>query len=61
MSLISVVRPDGSGASELETAFSAQAQKMDGASSDRIACGTTGRLEERIQKGVLAKVAAGRP
>jgi hypothetical protein len=61
ISLISVVRPDGSGASELETAFSAQAQKMDGASSDRIACGTTGRLEERIQKGVLAKVAAGRP
>ena len=61
ISLISVVRPDGHGASELETAFSAQAQKMDGASGDRIACGTTGRLEERIQKGVLAKVAAGAP
>jgi hypothetical protein len=52
-----VVRPDGSGASELETAVSASAQNMEGTASDRIACGTTGRLEERIRQGVLRKVA----
>lgn len=58
MSLISMVRPDGKGGSELETAFSAQAQNMEGSSGDRIACGSTGRLEERIRKGVLLKVGA---
>lgn len=56
MSLQSIVRPDGKGASELETAFSAQAQNMEGTSSDRIACGTTGKLEERIRKSVLIKL-----
>ena len=44
--------------SELETAFSAQAQNMEGSSGDRIACGSTGRLEERIRKTVLLKVGA---
>jgi hypothetical protein len=57
MSLQSVVRPDGKGASELETAFSASAQNMEGTSSDRIACGSTGKLEERIRKAVLVKLA----
>ena len=56
MSLVSIVRPDGKGASELETAFSAQAQNMEGTSSDRIACGSTGKLEERIRKTVLVKL-----
>jgi hypothetical protein len=56
MSLMSIVRPDGKGASELETAFSAQAQNMEGTSSDRIACGSTGKLEERIRKTVLVKL-----
>jgi len=56
ISLLSIVRPDGKGASELETAFSAQAQNMEGTSGDRIACGSTGRLEERIRKSVLLKV-----
>jgi hypothetical protein len=55
-SVMSVVRPDGKGASELETAFSALAQNMEGSSGDRIACGSTGRLEERIRRGVLLKV-----
>jgi hypothetical protein len=58
ISLISVVRPDGKGASELETAFSAQAQNMEGSSGDRISCGSTGRLEERIRRGVLLTVGA---
>ena len=56
ISLVSIVRPDGKGASELETAFSAQAQNMEGTSADRIACGSTGRLEEHIRKSVLLKV-----
>ena len=56
ISLLSQVRPDGKGGSELETAFHAQAQNMEGSSGDRIACGSTGRLEERIRKTVLLKV-----
>jgi hypothetical protein len=58
ISLISMVRPDGKGASELETAFTAQAQNMEGSSGDRISCGSTGKLEERIRRGVLLKVGA---
>jgi len=56
MSLVSMVHPDGKGASEVETAFSAQAQNMEGTSGDRIACGTTGKLEERIRKALLLKI-----
>jgi len=56
ISLLSVVRPDGKGASELETAFHAQAQNMEGTSADKIPCGSTGRLEERIRKSVLLKL-----
>lgn len=58
ISLVSMVRPDGQGTTELETSFTAQAQNMEGTAGDRIACGTTGRLEERIRKSVLQKVAA---
>jgi len=58
MSLLSMVRPDGKGGSELETAFTAQAQNMEGSSGDRISCGSTGKLEERIRRGVLLKVGA---
>ena len=58
ISLISVVRPDGAGASQLETAFSANAQNMEGTAGTRIACGTSGRLEDRIKKSVLLKVGA---
>lgn len=58
ISLLSTVRSDGKGASELETAFHAQAQNMEGTSSDRIPCGSTGRLEERIRKGVLLRIAS---
>lgn len=58
ISLLSMVRPDGKGGSELETAFSAQAQNIEGSSGDRISCGSTGRLEERIRRDVLLKVGA---
>jgi hypothetical protein len=56
ISLISAVRPNGTAASELETSFTAQAQNMEGTAGDRVACGTTGRLEERIRRAVLLKV-----
>ena len=58
MSLISTVRPGAGGKTELETAFNAEAQSMEGASSDRLACGTTGVLEERIRKAVEARLGA---
>ena len=58
ISLVSIVRPDGKGGSELETAFHAQAQNMEGTSADRVPCGSTGRLEERIRKSVLLKLGA---
>lgn len=61
MSLISIVRPDGKGGSELETAFTAQAQNMEGTAGDRIACGTSGRLEERIRKSILLKIGTPAP
>ena len=58
ISLVSIVRADGKGGSELETAFHAQAQNMEGTSADRVPCGSTGRLEERIRKSVLLKLGA---
>ena len=58
ISLVSVVRPATGGTSELETAFVARAQNMEGTASDRVACGTTGRLEDLIQRNVLRKVGA---
>jgi hypothetical protein len=58
MSLLSIVRPDGKGGSEVETAFTASAQNMEGSSGDRISCGSTGKLEEQIRKAVLLKVGA---
>jgi hypothetical protein len=61
LSILSMVHPDGSGASQLETSVMASAQNMEGTASDRITCGTTGRLEERIRQAVLRKVAAGSP
>jgi hypothetical protein len=60
ISLLSEVRPDGSG-SVLETAFTATARNMEGTTADRVACGTTGRLEERIYKDVMAKLATTKP
>lgn len=61
MSVVSVVRADGNAASVLETALTASAQNMEGTAGDRIACGSTGRLEERIRQGVLRKVGGAAP
>ena len=53
MSVMSQARADGKGATELETAFTAFAVNIDGSAAERIACGTTGQLEERIRQGVV--------
>jgi hypothetical protein len=56
MSVMSQVRADGKGGTELETAFTAFARNIDGSAAERIACGTTGQLEERIRLGILRKL-----
>jgi hypothetical protein len=56
MSVLSAVRADNKGGSELETAFTAYARNIDGSASERIACGSTGQLEERIRLGIARKV-----
>ena len=59
--VVSVVRPDGKGGSVLETAVNGSAADMGGSSSGRVPCGTTGRIEERIQNGVRQKATAASP
>ena len=56
ISVISIVRPDGKGESELETALSAQARNMEGTTSDLVSCGTTGRLEQLIRQLLLDRL-----
>jgi hypothetical protein len=58
ISVVSAVRSNGKGGTELETAVTGAAADMGGASSGRIPCGTTGRLEESIQRGVRQKTGA---
>ena len=58
ISLISQVHPDGKGETDLETSLVAQARNMEGTTSDRVACGTTGRLEERIRQRLIEKLHA---
>lgn len=57
-SLISQVQPDGNGETNLETSLVAQARNMEGTTSDRVACGTTGRLEEHIRQRLIEKLNA---
>ena len=56
ISLISQVHPDGKGETDFETSFVAQARNMEGTTSDRVACGTTGRLEEHIRLRLIEKL-----
>lgn len=58
ITVVSAVRSDGKGGTALETAVTGDAANMGGASSGKIPCGTTGRLEERIQNGVRGKAGA---
>ena len=55
ITVASEIRPDGKGGTLLETSVTGAAADMGGASSGRIQCGTTGRLEEGIQAGVREK------
>ena len=57
ISVAAAVRSNGRGGSEIETAVNGSAADMGGASSGRIPCGTTGRLEELIQNRVRQKTA----
>ena len=56
MSLVSLVRPDGHGETNLETAFTGSARNMEGTTSDLVACGTTGRLEDLIKERLMARL-----
>ena len=58
ISLLSVVRPDGKGGSEVETAFSARRRTWKARAAIESRAGRTGKLEERIRKSVLLKVGA---
>jgi hypothetical protein len=59
MSLLTQVIPDGKGGTKLQTTFVPMGQDVAGGSSDRIPCGTTGRLEElfigRVQAALGGK------
>lgn len=54
MSLLTTIQTDGKGGTVVQTTFVPFGQDMTGNSSDRIPCGTTGRLEtlflERLQR-----------
>lgn len=59
MSLLTDVIPDGKGGTKVQTTFVPMGQDVAGGSTDRIPCGTTGRLEQLLLDQVAA--AAGKP
>jgi len=61
LNVSSVVRADGKGGSQLETSVTASARNIEGTSSNRVACGATGQLEERIRQAVVRKLAPPTP
>jgi hypothetical protein len=60
MSLLTFVIPDGKGGTKVQTTFVPMGQDVAGGSSDRIPCGTTGRLEQWFLDQVTA-VATSKP
>ena len=56
MSLLTDVNPDGKGGTTLQTTFVPMGQDVAGGSSDRIPCGTSGRLEQIVIDRVKAAV-----
>jgi hypothetical protein len=52
MSLLTTVASDGQGGTRVETTFVAMGQDISGGSSDRIPCGTTGKIEALINENV---------
>ncbi len=57
MSLITDIAADGKGGTVVQTMFTALGQDMSGVSSDRIPCGSTGRLEQLVLDRVKAGLA----
>lgn len=58
MSLLTDVIPDGKGGTKLQTTFVPMGQDLAGGSTDKIPCGTTGRLEQLFLDRVGAEVHA---
>ena len=56
ISLLSDVMTDGNGATKMQVTFVPMGQDVAGGSSDRIPCGTTGRLEQLMLDRVAALV-----
>lgn len=56
MSLLTDVIPDAKGGTKLQTTFVPMGQDVAGGSTDRIPCGTTGRLEQLLLDQVAATV-----
>jgi hypothetical protein len=56
MSLLTDVIPDGKGGTKLQTTFVPMGHDVAGGSTDRIPCGTTGRLEQMLLDQVAATV-----
>jgi hypothetical protein len=57
MSLLTSVATDGKGGTTIQTTFVPAGQDMGGTSSDRISCGTTGKLETLFLERVTALTA----
>ncbi len=56
MSLLTDVIADGKGGTKVQTTFVPMGQDLTGGSTDRIPCGTTGRLEQMLLDRVAATV-----
>lgn len=63
ISLLTMVIPDGKGGTTVQTTFVPMGQDVAGGSTDKIPCGTTGRLEQLFLDRVVAAVggAAAKP
>src|SRR6185312_5403040 len=56
ISLLTMVNPDGKGGTTLQTTFVPMGQDVAGGSSEKISCGTTGRLEQLFIDKVKAEL-----
>jgi len=56
ISLLTTVDPDGQGGTKLQTTFFPVGQDVSAGSTDRLPCGTTGRLETLVNESVRTAV-----
>ncbi len=59
MSLLTTIASDGKGGTDVRTTFVAAGQDMSGSSSDRIPCGTSGKLEATFLTRLKNSVSGG--